>query len=187
MKTSKLIKFAWVFFALALATTTLFAQGWRNWNRANYAQSFTCVDVIEGLTDEQIDQILTLENQHQKVMDELRIKRRSTYDALEKNEIRGEMLKKVNAHRESVKKLLNEEQQKQYDLLHAVGYNYQNRPNVSQGAPGYYRGRGMGRGYMRNGNGVGPGRGNYLRNGGCPYYRQNWRNTGRGPGYNFNN
>jgi hypothetical protein len=187
MKTSKLIKFAWVFFALALATTTLFAQGWRNWNRANYAQSFTCVDVIEGLTDEQIDQIVTLENQHQKEMDELRIERRSTYDALEKNEIRGKMLKKVNAHRESVKKLLNEEQQKQYDLLHTAGFNYQNRPIANQERPGFNQGRRFGRGCMGNRNGAGFRRGNNFRNGGCPYYRQNLRNTGRGRGYNYNN
>jgi hypothetical protein len=119
MKTGK---FALVLIALMLGTITLFAQGWRNVNRPAYNYGYgpgTCLNFLPGLTEDQKAKITELETTHQKAMVELRIKQRSTFEPIEKNEIRGEMLKKVQAHRDEVKSLLTEEQQKQYDLLHA--------------------------------------------------------------------
>ena len=61
MKISKLHKFAWVFFALALGTTTVFAQGWKNGNRVNNNKKGMCLEQISGLTEEQKTQIQGME------------------------------------------------------------------------------------------------------------------------------
>ncbi|HKI87701.1 MAG TPA: hypothetical protein VKA38_01655, partial [Draconibacterium sp.] len=62
MKISKLQKFAWVFFALILGATTLFAQGWRNGNRAfvQNNQNAPCLNEISGLTENQSAKISEL-------------------------------------------------------------------------------------------------------------------------------
>jgi len=128
MKTSKLSKFAWVFFALALGTTTVFAQGWRNGNKTFSYQNQVCLNQISDLSDDQKSKILEMNKIHQEKMAELREQRQATADAIEKNDIRGKMLKKVKAHREEVKNLLNEEQKIQYDQLFTSTSNTQNRP-----------------------------------------------------------
>jgi hypothetical protein len=138
MKTGK---FALVLITIMLGTTTIFAQGWRSANRPGYNYNYgpgTCLTVLPDLTEDQKAKITELETTHQKAMVELRIKQRSTYEPIKKNEIRGEMLKKVQAHREEVKNLLTEEQQKQYDLLQARN-NYGGRGFV----PGRRGGRGQ--------------------------------------------
>lgn len=132
MNISKLSKFAWAFFALAITTTTVFAQGWRNGNRGNFTQNNVCLEQISGLTEDQKSKITEMENNHQNAMEELRTKRRSTTDAIEKSEIRTEMLKNVQSHRESVKSLLSEKQQKEFDLLHFRGNNQVNRMGNGQ-------------------------------------------------------
>jgi len=151
MKTGK---FAIVLIALLLGTTTLFAQGWRNADRPGYGYNSygpgTCLNLLPDLTEDQKAKITELETAHQEAMAELRVKQRSTFDPIEKNEIRGEMLKKVQAHRDEVKSLLTEEQQKKYDLLHARAA-YGRRGGFAPGCrPGRgqagYGGRG-GRGY----------------------------------------
>ncbi|MCA1759031.1 MAG: Spy/CpxP family protein refolding chaperone [Bacteroidales bacterium] len=146
----KTVKFGFILIALMLGTSTLFAQGWRNANRPvrNYEPG-TCVNILLDLTEDQKAKITELETAHQEAMAELRIKQRSTFEPIEKNEIRGEMLKKVKAHRDEVKNLLTEEQQKQYVLLHARN-NYGGR-GLAPGRRGGrcqagYAGRG-GRGY----------------------------------------
>lgn len=165
MKTMKIRKMAVVIITLALTGTTVFAQGWRGGNRQVYGRNldwaadstqFTCVNLIQGLTDAQKEEITSLEAEHQKVMAELRNERRSTTDAIEKNEIRGEMLKKVKAHREEVRNLLNEEQKDEYDLLQAT--NKGRRQGYAQGrrnagrCGGYAAGYGNGRGRRANQN-----------------------------------
>ena len=171
MKTSKLQKFAWVFFALATATTTVFAQGWRNGNNVNNRQKLACLEQITDLSESQKTKIKELEKVHKEEMAELRENRRSTADEIEKNDIRGKMLRNVKAHREEVKNLLNEEQQKQYDQLFSGTTNYRNqRGNGNfrgcwqcQGRQGFGRGQGYGR------------RGNPNSNGGCFRYNQSGR------------
>lgn len=132
MKFSRLQKFAWAFFALAITTTTVFAQGWRNGNGRNFAQTNVCLEQISGLTEDQKGKIAEMGNKHQKVMEDLRTKRRSTSDAIEKSEIRTEMLKNVQSHRESVKSVLTENQQKEFDRLHLRGNNQGNRMGNGQ-------------------------------------------------------
>lgn len=127
MKTSKLSKFAWAFFALALGATTVFGQGYRNRNNVTSSQNQACLSQISDLSDEQKSKILGLNNIHQNEMAELRNQRRSTKDALEKNEIRGNMLEKTKAHREDVKILLSENQQKQFEEISTQGKNFTNQ------------------------------------------------------------
>lgn len=170
MKTSKLINVAWVFFALVLTTTTVFAQRGRNANQVQNNPNLPCLAQISDLTEEQKTSIQELEASHQKTMTELREQRRSTVNAIEKSEIRTEMLKNVEAHRNEVKSLLTEEQQAQYKQLKATAgagqgrgngqFNRKGRGNGNAGfrAQGnrcgnqvYARGQGKGRG-NKNGN-----------------------------------
>nr|WP_319510824.1 Spy/CpxP family protein refolding chaperone [uncultured Draconibacterium sp.] len=132
MKTSKLTNIAWVFFALALTSTTVLAQGRRTGNGYYQNQRNNCVNYISGLTDTQQEQIQQMENNHQLAMNELRTKQRATINTVEKSEIRTEMLKKVEAHRTEVRNLLTEEQQIQYDQLQANS-NYARNQNIGRG------------------------------------------------------
>lgn len=171
MKISKLQKFAWVFFALALGTSTLFAQGWRNGNRA-FAQNnekITCVNYLSDLTDEQLETITALENKHQEQMDVLRDKRRATTNWDEKDLIREEMLERIVDHRAEVKKQLTEDQQKEYELLQLRGNNFRNQRTAYQrgNGAGYGNRQGFARGNRGGARGAGYGRGNYPN---CPRF-----------------
>lgn len=150
MNNSKLSKFAGAFFALALATTTVFGQGWRNGNNTCYNQSQGCLNQISDLSDDQKSKIIEMENVHQERMAKLRDERRSTTDAIEKNEIRGTMLKSVKAHREAVKNLLTENQQKQFEEFQPGGNNYRNqRANGNFNGSKRFSGNCCGRGNQR--------------------------------------
>ncbi|MGM0622206.1 MAG: Spy/CpxP family protein refolding chaperone [Bacteroidota bacterium] len=149
--------FVWMFIALMLTSTTLLAQGRRNVNQPGYGYGYgqgTCLAVLPDLTEEQQAKITELEAAHQEAMAELRVEQRSTFEPVEKSEIRTEMLKKVQAHRNEVRNLLTEDQQKQYDLLQARN-NY-GRKGFAQGrrggrGPAGFQGRGgRGRGYRGN-------------------------------------
>lgn len=159
MNISKLSKFAWAFFALVLGTATVFGQGRRNGNNACYNQNQVCINHISDLSDDQKSKILEMNNIHQKEMAELRDQRLSTADAIEKNDIRGKMLRNVKVHREEVKNLLNEKQQKQYDeLFTGTLNNYQTQRGNSnfrgsgqcQGRQGFGRNQKNGRGGNQN-------------------------------------
>ena len=116
MRTGKMI---WMTMILVLGSTTLFAQGWRNANRPGFRNGYgpgACIYALPGLTGEQKTKITELQINHQKEMVEWRVKQRATIDPVEKNTLRGEMLKKVQAHRLEVRNQLSEEQQKQLDL-----------------------------------------------------------------------
>lgn len=171
MNTSKLSKFAWAFFALALTTTTVFGQGYRNRNNVFNNQNQVCLNQITDLSEEQKTKIEELENSHQKEMTALRENRQSTRDAIEKNEIRGTMLKTIKAHREKVRNLLTEEQQKQLDQLTTNGNNYGNRyGNINSQGRQQFRGQQMFAGNCRIGNRQGRqgnGRGNHKFCPGC--------------------
>lgn len=132
MKTSNLKKIAWAFFVLALTASTVFGQGRRNGNRNVTQQKGTCLNYISDLTEDQQTRIKTMDEKHWEMMDELRAKRRSTINAVEKSEIRTEMLKTVEAHRNAVRGLLTEDQQKRYDQLQANAGTGKNQ-NVGRG------------------------------------------------------
>ncbi len=131
MNTSKLSKFAWAFFALALGATTVFGQGFGNRKNDTSSRNQACLNQISDLSDEQKSKILGLNNIHQNEMAELRNQRRSTKDAFEKNQIRGNILEKTKAHREEVKNLLSENQQEQLEEITLQGKNYYNQKRRS--------------------------------------------------------
>lgn len=133
MKTGK---FAFILIALMLGATTLFAQGWRNNNcRANNYEPGERMSILLDLTEEQQAKMGELRTSHFDAMGELRVKMRSTVDPIEKNEIRGEMLKKVKAHRDEVRSQLSEEQQKKFDVLQDAGFNRGGGFAYRQGSP----------------------------------------------------
>jgi len=171
MNVSKLSKLAWVFFALALGTTTVFAQGRGNGNRSVNCQNNSCINRVSGLNDNQKTKIDGLNETHQAKMDELRTKRQSTTDAIEKSEIRTTMLKNVKAHRDEVKSLLTAEQQKEWETLQS-NVNYGKRCGN-----GNFQGRGQGRGQQFAGNQGCGARGN-RGGGGQGYGRGNRQNQG---------
>ncbi|WP_167616235.1 Spy/CpxP family protein refolding chaperone [Maribellus sediminis] len=139
MKTRSLRKFAWVFFALVLTTATVFAQGRRRANTAQNNQNLPCLTQISNLSDQQKAEIEKLETDHQKAMADLSKQRRSTTDAVGKSEIRTTMLKNVEAHRNEVKALLNENQQLQYDQLQASAGYGKNQSNQGRGNANFKR------------------------------------------------
>lgn len=159
MKTSELKKLAGVFFALTIGFSPVFGQGWRNGKNMVNLQNYPCTQVISGLSDEQKTKITNLEASHQETMAALRKERQSTTDVIEKYDIRGEMLKKVFAHRKEVRNLLTEEQQTEYDMLHSGGNFYRNQPrgNAFRGNQAFRGNRGYAPGYncRCQGNGYG--------------------------------
>ena len=168
-------RIAGLLLVLIVSVSAISAQGWRNgygrgYGNCYYAESgnreqATCINLLPELTEEQQAQIEKMEETHQETMAGLREKRRSTFDPIEKNEIRGEMLKKVKSHRDEVRGLLNEEQQQQYDLLQArnqgrmQGFS-RGRRNAPRGAAlsnGNRGGRGRAAGCVRGRGGNGRG------------------------------
>jgi hypothetical protein len=152
MKTEK---FIWMLLALVLSVSTGFAQGGRFMNRPGYGMGagygfgpgYYCVNFIPGLTEEQQSKIIELIVNHRTEMAELVVKQRSTVDFTEITEIQGEMLKKVAAHRNEVRNLLNDEQKKQYDLIqsrgmYGMGYGMGRRGGRGRGGYGGWGGRG---------------------------------------------
>lgn len=164
MKTSNLQKLLWVFFALIVTTTSVFSQGCRNGNKVQNNQNQACLQQISNLSEEQVKEIEKLEKVHQESMTGLRTQRRSTSNAIEKSEIRTEMLKKVEAHQNGVKNLLSAEQQKEYALLHNNVGNFQNQR------------------FAQNGNGKNCRNGNFANNG-----NNQSRGNGNNAGFRQNN
>ena len=148
MKSKFFTKLALVMVTVAAVTSASFAQRGINANRMINNQVVstqpTCIDQISDLTDKQITKITALEEKHQAAMDQFRTQRRSTFDAIEKNNIRGKMLAVVESHQNEVKSLLTEEQQKQYNLLHTYA-----NPNYAQGRQFYGAGSGNNRAFVR--------------------------------------
>jgi len=174
MKTSKLKNFAWVFFALALTSSTVLAQGWRRGNTVQNRADQPCLTQISDLSEVQASDINELDAAHRDQMAELRNQRRSTSDPIEKSEIRTTMLKNVEAHRNAVKSLLSEEQKIQYEQLLATAGNGIARNSGQRKGNGNLNGRGQGNRNTLQKNGRGNGKGNrgnqQPRRGGCMNY-----------------
>lgn len=182
---SKLQKFAGAILVLALTTGTLSAQQGLGRNAALNGQNSVCLDRISGLTAKQSDKIRELDNKHQEEMAQLREERRSATDFNKKDEIRNEMLKKVENHRSEVRSLLNERQQEEFDSLPRFGNRNAPRGN------GFARGNSnciFGQGNRGNGscgrnlNGRGKNRGQMQGN----FRNQNFQYRFRG-GFNSSN
>ncbi len=138
----KRAKSVWMFIALMLIVAAGSAQGWRSGrvagNNIDNSQRM-CVNLLTDLTSEQKEKLTQLVNAHQETMDGLRAEQRSTFDLAEKNDIREEMLQKVQAHRNEVRNLLTEDQQKQLDMMQTTR---QNRGRGYAAQRSGFRGRG---------------------------------------------
>ncbi len=153
MRTNRMKRFAGLFFVLTVATTTAFSDN--NQGRNCIARG-TCVSQINNLTTEQKEKIGAMQTEHQKQMDQLRSRRRSTTDLSEKTQIWKEMNAEKQNHREKMKSLLTPEQQNQ--LLSGN----QSRGKGQSICTGKGQGKGSGKG---QGNGTRSGK--RLNNGNC--------------------
>lgn len=136
MNTNRVKRFAGLLVALTVATTTAISGN----NPGRVRCNGTCFNQISNLSVDQKDQISKLRTEHQKNMDQLREKRRSTVDVSVKNQIGEEMNAENQKYRTIVKSLLTPDQQNQF---------------TSQG-----KGKNQGRGNGSCGKGKGKGKGN---------------------------
>ena len=118
---------------MMLTSLTVFAQGGRGNRNVSFKDHTTCINVIPDLTQEQIQQITSLESAHKSQMDQLRNERRSTRDIRSREDIREKLIQVRDAHRNQVKQLLTPEQQRVYDALPYRGYEGRANSNHSRG------------------------------------------------------
>ena len=135
--------FLWLLILLLAETTTVYSQGRFNARPDRpgfgYGQR-PCIAVLSDLTEEQKAKMTELANSHQAAITELRIQQRSTFDIDKKIAIRQEMLKKVEVHRNDLRKILTEEQLKQHDQLLVQNYTRGRRfMNIHPGCRGQGR------------------------------------------------
>ena len=109
---------------LMIATITVSAYNGNGSNNNSNKQHLSCTSKIEGLTQQQVEAINNLKQNHQKKMDVLRTERRSTTNEKRKAEIRIKMIDTRDGHREEVKKHLSSDQQKAFDALQSNGNNH---------------------------------------------------------------
>lgn len=148
MKTSRFSRVAGLCLALILTAGSAISSNntdGKGRNRAVAQQS--CINSISGLSELQKDKIFAMETQNQTAMNELRERQRSADGKIQKEEIKKQMDKQAETHRNAVTSVLSADQQRQFLQFQANAAN-QNSQNQKQG---------MGKGH---GNGSGKGRGN---------------------------
>ena len=101
-----------VVFMLFLSTMISNAQYGRSNNRMSY--SGQCLN-IPGLTDNQTDKIITINDAHQKTIDNLRSDFYVEEDLILANNIKSKMSIEQNNHLKKISKVLNEEQLKYFN------------------------------------------------------------------------
>lgn len=152
MKTSRLNRFAGFCLALILTTGITVSGNSPDGKGRNSAVAMqSCINSISGLSEYQKERITAMEAQNQNAMNELREKQRSATEKDKKREIKTQMDKQAETHRNAVTSVLSADQQKQFLQFQANGSN-QNTQNQKQGM-----GKGKGHG---NGSGKGKGNGN---------------------------
>lgn len=126
-----------------MITTGVYAQNANN-------QNLPCLTQVSGLTDQQKEQIVTLEKSHQEQMATLRTERRSTTDPKVKANVYEKMQTAKSAHQKDVLSLLNDDQKTQYL---AIQHGGKNRAVNKKNGAGQGNGQGMkqGRGKFKGG------------------------------------
>lgn len=152
MKTSRINRVAWILLALILIAEVAVSSNNLDGKVRNNARYETCINSISGLSEYQKGRIVTMETQNQTLMNELREKQRSTTEKDKKKEIRKQMDKQAENHRNAVTSVLSADQQNQFLQFQTYSTN-QNTQNQKHG-------KGSGRG---NGSGGGRGNGNKCR------------------------
>ena len=147
MKTSRLNRVAVLCFALILTVVVAVSgnnQDGKGKNNAMAQQS--CIQSISGLSEYQKGRIITMETQNQTVMNELREKQRLTTEKDKKKEIKKQMDKQAETHRNAVTSVLSADQQKQFLQFQTNG-GIQNNQGQKQGmGKGNGQGKGKGKG-----------------------------------------
>jgi len=152
MKTSRLNRFAGLCLALILAAgVAVSSNNLEGKGRNSSMAQETCIHSISGLSEYQKGRIAAMEIQNQTAMNDLREKQRSATEKDKKKEIKKQMDKQAETHRNAVTSVLSADQQKQFLQFQANAEN-QNSQNQKQGM-------GKGKGH-RNGSGKGRGNGN---------------------------
>jgi hypothetical protein len=152
MKTSRLNRFAGLCLALILtAGSAVLSNNPNGKSRNSEVVQQTCIHSISGLSEYQKERIVAMETENQTVMNKLREKQRSTTEKDQKREIKKQMDKQAETHRNAVLSVLSADQQAQFLQFQTYGAN-QNTQNQKQGM-----GKGAGHG---NGSGKGMGNGN---------------------------
>jgi len=152
MKTSLLNRFAGLCLALILSIGSAVSSNnpdGKGRNSAGAQQS--CINSISGLSELQKDKIIAMETQHNTAMNELREKSQSSSEKTQKEEIKKQMQKQLETHRNSVTSVLSADQQKQFLQFQTYGAN-QNTQNQKQGmgkGAGHGKGKGNGMGGSR--------------------------------------
>lgn len=135
MKTNRIKRFAGILLALTVTTST-FSASYLQGKGRNQTNGATCINRISGLSQEQKDKIISMKTAHQATMNTLRTKRQSTTDVAQKDQIRKEMDTEVASHRNSVRTVLNAEQQEQFDQTPRNAGSQQNYGNQRKGQRG---------------------------------------------------
>jgi len=153
MKTSLISRFAGLCLALILtAGVAVSGNNPDGKGRNGAVAQQTCIHSISGLSEYQKERIVSMETQNQTVMNELREKQRSASGKTQKDEIKKQIDKHAETHRNAVTSVLSADQQKQFLQFQTNG-GIQNHQGQKQGM-----GKGNG-----HGNGSGKGRGNENR------------------------
>lgn len=141
---SKIIYLAGVIIALMATVSTGNAQNKKENSSRQTNGNRSAVENITDLTTAQQDQIRQLENGYRLVMGDLRTQLQNVTAATEKSALQSEMQQMTQSHQNSVKRVLNPSQQKEYTKMLA-----ENRPANSTQGKG--KGQGKGSGGMRGG------------------------------------
>ncbi|HCY40580.1 MAG TPA: hypothetical protein DHV48_04385 [Prolixibacteraceae bacterium] len=150
MKTSRLNRVAGLCLAFILTVgVAVSSNNPDGKGRNNAVVQQTCINSISGLSEYQKGRIVAMETQNQTAMNELREKQHSVDGKSQKEEIKKQMDKQIETHRNAVTSVLSADQQKQF-LQFQVNGGIPNNQNQKQGM-----GKGAG-----HGNGSGKGRGN---------------------------
>jgi hypothetical protein len=154
MKTSRLNRVAWFCLALILtAGVTVSGNNPDGKGRNGAAEQQTCINSISGLSEYQKERITAMEAQNHKAMNELLKKQHSAGGKTQKEEIKKQIYKQTETHRNAVTSVLSADQQTQFLQFQANGANPKNQIQKQ----GMGKGNGHGKG---SGNGSGNGRGN---------------------------
>lgn len=153
MKIRRINRFAWLCLALILTAGVAVSSNNADGKGRNNSSQETCVTSISGLSEYQKGRIIAMEAENQSAINDLQEKRRSATEKTQKEEIKKQMDKQAETHRNSVTSVLSADQQKQFLQFQTYGAN-QNTQNQKQGMG---NGNGQGKG---SGNGSGGGRGN---------------------------
>jgi hypothetical protein len=112
MKTSRLNRVAGIFFALILtAGVAVSGEIEEGKGRNNPGAQPTCIPSISGLSEYQKQRINQLEALNQATMKELQTKRRTASEKAQKTQLKKQMDKQAENHRNSITSLLSADQQ----------------------------------------------------------------------------